>query len=221
MPLFFDDYSKAKKGLFLDYERIPLAEECRVLPWYKKDGDKNLRIDYALDSSSVVYDVGGYHGDWAEDIHKKYGATIEVFEPVERFVKLLQKKFTGNDKIHIYPYGLSDKNETATISLEEASSSLFKTKGSSEKIKLVAAHTIIGPNDKIDLMKMNIEAGEYALLEDLIKHDLVKNITDIQIQFHVFIDNADSRRKKLQSELSKTHELTYSYRYIWENWRRK
>jgi FkbM family methyltransferase len=221
MSLFFDDYSQAKKGIVLDYGRIPLAEECRVLPWYKKDGDKNLRIDYKLGPSSVVYDVGGYHGDWAEDIHKKYGSTVEVFEPVERFVKLLEKKFTGNKKIHIYPFGLSDKNEVATISLEEASSSLFKTKDASEKIKLVAAHTVIKPNEKIDLMKMNIEAGEYALLEDLLKHDLVKNITNIQIQFHVFIDNADARRKKLHSELSKTHELTYCYPYIWENWRRK
>lgn len=221
MSLYFDDYSHARAGLVLDYERIPLAEECRVLPWYRKGGDNNLRINYRLSPSSVVYDVGGYHGDWAEDIHNKYGSTIEVFEPVERFVVLLKKKFAKNKKIRIHSFGLSNKNETATISLEEASSSLFKSVGASEEIKLVAAHTIIGMNEKIDLMKMNIEAGEYALLDDLIKHDLIKNIQNIQIQFHVFIDNADERRKKLHAELSKTHELTYCYPYIWENWRRK
>ena len=46
---------------------------------------------------------------------------------------------------------------------------------------------------KIDLLKINIEGGEYEVLENLIENDLIKNIDNIQIQFHDFVF---SRRKE-------------------------
>ena len=69
-------------------------------------------------------------------------------------------------------------------------------------------------------MKINIEGGEYSLLEDLISNRLVANIKDIQVQFHTFAPNALERMKNIQMELSKTHHLTYNYPFVWENWER-
>jgi len=70
-------------------------------------------------------------------------------------------------------------------------------------------------------MKINIEGGEYDLLEHVIKIGAINNIRDIQIQFHDFVDDADIRMKYLLDELSRTHLPTYQYKYVWENWRRK
>ena len=45
---------------------------------------------------------------------------------------------------------------------------------------------------------------------------------NLQIQFHDFIiDNAEERMKNIQNKLSKTHEITYQYNFVWENWKIK
>ena len=40
--------------------------------WFKDEGDTLLRLNYPLTSDSVVFDLGGYQGDFAADIFKKY-----------------------------------------------------------------------------------------------------------------------------------------------------
>ena len=69
----------------------------------------------------------------------------------------------------------------------------------------------------VDLMKINIEGAEYELLNRIIEKDIVSKISNIQIQFHLFVDNAISEREKIQEKLQKTHKLTYNYDFIWEN----
>jgi FkbM family methyltransferase len=197
-------------------------EQNRVKPWFAIGGDKSLRINYNLGPDSVVFDVGGYRGDWAREIYRKYKCHIEVFEPVKEFIKILRREFAGNNKVNIHPFGLAGKTEEVEISLDEASSSTFKSGKSKERIKLVDASKFIGESyNHIDLMKINIEGGEYSLLDDLIKSGLIKNIENIQVQFHDFVPNAFKKRMRLHEKLSGTHELTYNYPWVWENWRLK
>src|SRR5579862_3488390 len=189
-------------------------EDSRVQPWFAIDGDKNLRVDYDLKPSSTVFDIGGYKARWSREIYKKYRCHIEIFEPVSSFVKIIEKEFMNNKKVGVHRFGLGGKTEEVEISLDHASSSTFKAKGEKEKIKLVAVSDFIKencPKSMIDLMKINIEGGEYALLDDLTKSGLIKNIKDIQVQFHIFVPDAVIKRKQAQRRLSKTHYLTYSY----------
>ncbi len=75
---------------------------------------------------------------------------------------------------------------------------------------------------KIELLKLNIEGGEYELLESLLENDCITYFKNIQVQFHDFLfDNAKERMTKIQEQLSKTHELTYQYEFVWENWKLK
>ena len=71
---------------------------------------------------------------------------------------------------------------------------------------------------KIDLITINIEGSEYDLLEHLIETGFVKNIGNIQIQFHNFVPNATERMHSIQNNLAKTHKLTYQSEFVWENW---
>lgn len=48
--------------------------------------------------------------------------------------------------------------------------------------------------------------------------EIIKNIGNLQIQFHNFVDNAEEKREVIRKQLSLTHELTYDYYFIWENW---
>lgn len=194
-------------------------EECRVVPWFAISGDKNLRINYPLNTKSVIYDIGGYEGNWSAGIHKLYGCKIEIFEPAKEFVQRLRKRFDNIDQIDIHDFGLAGRTRKSKIYLDEASSSTLKKTASFESIKLVAADSVIPKSLIIDLMKINIEGGEYELLNHLIDTGLVNKIKDIQVQFHIFVPSAHQKRIAMQKRLSKTHHLTYSYPWIWENWR--
>lgn len=195
-------------------------EQCRIVPWFNIDGDINLRVNYNLAPSSVVYDVGGYVGDWASAIYTKYKCNLEVFEPIEEFADKIERRFSGKPKIKVNHFGLVDKTHKMKITLDGASSSTHKFSKDFTDVQLVrAASFIIEHHKKIDLMKINIEGDEYPLLEHLIKTGCIKKIDNVQVQFHDFVPRAASKRSKIRNELSKTHYLTYSYPWIWENWR--
>jgi cell wall assembly regulator SMI1 len=91
------------------------------------------------------------------------------------------------------------------------------------KVKLVCLADFVSENRirHIDLMKVNIEGGEYDLLEHVIATGLIHRVENIQVQFHDFFPDAVRRMAKIHDELTKTHYLTYQYRFVWENWRLK
>jgi FkbM family methyltransferase len=205
-----------KKFASVSPEGIHLREVAR----WKADRAEEKRYVYNLGPGSIVFDMGGYEGQFASDLYSRYRPKIYVFEPVMQFADNIRKRFHKNHDIRIYPFGLSDKTGDVSISLDENSSSLFLSRGASEKVHMMKASDFFGENNisGIDLMKINIEGGEYALLEDLIGHNLVKNIKNLQIQFHTFVPRAEERMKKIQEALKKTHHITYQYPFVWENW---
>ena len=192
--------------------------------WFSLKGDETLRLDYPLDSSSVVFDVGGYEGDFAAAIHERYGCTVHVFEPVEAFFEILRKRFVGNDRVIIHPFGLGGRTETVTMNLEANSSSHVKDGDTSDgtiKAEIVSFSDFIQREgiQKVDLMKVNIEGAEFDLLDHMIVKGNMPMIGNLQVQFHRFVPNAPSRRHGLRSSLRLTHELTYEFYFVWENWR--
>ncbi len=202
----------------------PLSpRQKRVIPWFQIQGDKSLRLDYDLNTNSIVFDIGGYEGKWAANIFSKYCCFIHIFEPVIEFASRIENKFSRNKKVTVYKFGLSNENKTSKISVDKNSSSFYESGNTIINARLVRAIDFIRKNriGKIDLMKINIEGGEYDLLEHLIDSGFIKNITNVQVQFHDFIPNAKKRMESIQKMLKKTHRLTYQYIFVWENWVRK
>jgi FkbM family methyltransferase len=204
--------------------------ESNKLIWYKKNGDRTLRVEYGLNHSAVVYDIGGYEGDWAAEISARYACKIYVFEPVLSFVKDLEKRFGNNPMIRVFPYGLAGEDGEMLISHLAEGSSVFRdtnnlneTTEEKELIQLRAIDSIIEElnTPHIALMKINIEGGEFELLECLLKNGLHMNIENLQIQFHDFVPDALNRMNNIKSRLKETHYLTYEYVFVWENWKRK
>lgn len=194
----------------------------RSIPWFAINGDKTLRLNYHLNSSSVVVDVGGYEGQWTSDIFSKYCCNIIIFEPVKEFYTKIKDRFIRNNKITVYNLGLSNKDQEIEISLLDDSSSLLKDNPQNEKVKLVNTTNFFKKNSiiYIDLIKINIEGSEYNLLENLTESEFILQIKNIQVQFHDFVPEAKERMLKIQECLKKTHHLTYQYEFIWENWER-
>ena len=103
------------------------------------------------------------------------------------------------------------------------SSSVFEKEGSAVEIKIVEAEKFFQQNniDVIDLIKINIEGGEYGLLDHLIETGRIKKMKNIQVQFHDFVPNAEQLMSDLHLRLAATHETTYAYKFFWENWKLK
>lgn len=196
----------------------------RCLPWFADKGDTTLRLNYDLNENSIVFDLGGYKGEFATEIYCKYSSSIFVFEPIFDFYSIIKNKFSNTNKVKPFHYGLGGKNEELKISLIDNSSSVYIESDTFETVQVKSIVDFINENNitKVDLIKINIEGGEYEVLETLIDNNLISVFTNIQVQFHDFIiENAKERMNAIQEKLSITHELTYQYEFVWENWKLK
>ncbi len=197
--------------------------EREAARWFRDRGDETLRLDYPLSWKSVVFDCGGYEGDWAASIRQRYGCSVFVFEPVQAFLDGILKRFDGDPSIHAFGYGLHSRNERTTISLAGNASSTFVDAGSSEEIELRDVAEVLAELkvSRIDLIKINIEGGEFELLERLLDTGLIQAVDHVQVQFHRFVPDAATRRQRVRERLAASHTLRYNYDFIWESWSRK
>ena len=202
--------------------RLLLTEEGRGIVLWKLTKKDNLRLDYALSQDSVVFDIGGYKGDWSKQIYLKYRCNIFIFEPIKEFAEKIRGVLPKSKRIKIYNFGLSNKTEIVSISVNRDSTSRFKNSGQETLCKFIDVATFIRQQKitNIDLMKINIEGEEYDLIMRLIDSNLIERIENVQVQFHSFVNNADQKMAKVQKALSKTHKPTYQYKFVWENWKK-
>jgi len=202
---------------------FPSDFEVMLEKWKAAEGDYTLRFDYDLDADSLVLDLGGYHGQWTSDLFSRYQCRVMIFEPVSKYAETIRNRFQLNSKIELYQYGLGASSRLEIMGISDDGSSLFKNTHETEEIEIVDVKKWFEGMDthKIDLMKINIEGGEYELLERMIESGIVKNIINLQVQFHNIDTQSATRMKEIQNRLEKTHLPTYQYRFVWENWRRK
>lgn len=219
----------AKKILHkLDLQNKPTksydeVQAQRVAPWFADNGDKTLRLNYRLNDMSIVFDLGGYEGQWASDIYAKYRSKIYVFEPMPEYASNIEKRFLHNPDIRVFRFGLAEKDKKVELSVDADASSSLKNSEKTVQVELRSADSFIAQQriKTIHLMKINIEGGEYDLLDSLISSGNVNKVKNIQVQFHDFFPEAEQRMLNIQKKLRRTHRLTYQYPFVWENWERK
>src|SRR3989344_1363689 len=190
--LFLARKNKLLGNLILGLSIFFLSKQNQtVLRWKLINGEKTLRIYYPLNYKSIVFDVGGYLGDSSNDIYEKYKCYVYIFEPVSQYYKILKKRFKKLKKIHILNYGLASRTQYINIHLAEDATSAYGKSTELERVKLVNIKDVLNKYriKKVDLIELNIEGGEYELLEHLIKTNIIKKFKDIQVQFHNSIEN--------------------------------
>jgi len=204
----------------LERRRFRSIHKSNVRKWYADHGESKLCYEYPLCSDSIVLDLGGYEGQWASNIFARYQCYVYVFEPVLRFAEQISDRFRNNGKIDVYPFGIGGSSRTEQIHLAADGSSLWGSSENVEAIKIVDVAEWMAEKcfDRIDLMKINIEGGEYELLDRLIEKGYVERIENLQIQFHNICENSRSEMERIQSMLQQTHVPTYQYDFVWENW---
>lgn len=208
---------KYEKG-FTNDDYIGWSQKFRI----DDNGDKTLRVDYDLGPDSLVVDVGGYLGEWARDIHCKYNCWVDVYEPYPGFCDEIHRKFSHNEKVNLKRYALGAT--TSKIEFVNNNDATSQFKGGSEEAERHVADVVdvvpeLNRHARIDLIKINIEGMEYALLDRMLQsEELMSKVVNIQVQFHMFVKNYEAAREELRERLCKTHQCTYDYPFIWENW---
>ena len=204
-------------------ERI---RQLRAEQWFIDRGDETHRVDYNnLSSNSIVFDLGGYKGEWAKKIYDKYRCKIFVFEPVKSFYEIITKQFDGNSEVQVFNFGLGHEDFEAIIEVDADASrmSTEKSYGAREVIYIKSFSEFVKEHSikNIDLMKVNIEGAEYDLMDSILENGFISIVGNLQIQFHDFEDIHLQRMRSIQSSLRATHCLSYQYHFVWENWTRK
>lgn len=204
------------------YTKVPTLKDKSWGPFCDAGGEE-LRFQYDLKPGDTVFDLGGYEGQWASDVYSKFKCKIYVFEVYVPYAENIKKRFIRNDDIKVFDFGLSSQDTSTQISIDAFSTSAFKKSDKMVTINLKDIKQFLTDNNinKIDLIKINIEGGEYELLDYMIYKDLVKLVNNFQIQFHDFVPDAINRMFKLREKLSLTHSPTYQFDFIWENWKIK
>lgn len=87
-------------------------------------------------------------------------------------------------------------------------------------VQLVDFDTFVSQEDigdkKFDLISINIEGGEYDLLERILQTS-PHMMQSIQVQFHDFVPNAGEKRDRILLLLEKNgYKKGYSFPFVWE-----
>lgn len=184
----------------------------------------DILVDVDIDESSTVIDAGAFNGDWSKKLWDRYQPNIYAFEPAPSGVKAMKKTFADEPRVQVFEYGLSAADEKASLALSGPGSSIYEDSGAfgsiDVEIRDVAAVFDELDLDEIDLLKVNIEGGEYDLFDRLFETGWMPRVRLVLIQFHEWHPKAYRRRREIRRALSRDHEEVWNYPWVWEYWRR-
>jgi FkbM family methyltransferase len=197
-----------------------LIYRLAIEQWVRRRGDEELLLTHDLGPTSTVVEVGGFVGIWSGALYDRYAPTMHILEPGSEFFAHLAARFAGEPRVHLYPIGLGHPG-TAQLMLDGVASSLVRRSSTaSEQILLKSFDVFVEENGigTIDLLQINIEGGEYELLDQILGSRFLRNIRKLQVQFHLNRADATTRREHLRRELRRTHNELFNYPFVWESW---
>ena len=208
------------KEALVAFSSMPMILNSSVQQWNAAEGDYKLRVDTLdLEPGSIVFDVGAYKGDWSNRMFNKFpGIKVVAFEPVEHYCDEFSKLNEGRD-YDMFRVGLSNKEQRLFIEDTGLSTSLSSEGNLAIDVKDIRSYVSL--YESIDVLKMNIEGAEYECIEALIESDMIRKVRHVLVQFHGVDNNVETSVAKwaaIAENLSKTHNLDWSYPFIWERW---
>jgi len=192
-----------------------------ITKWMRDGGDYTHNITYDLNEDSVVMDLGGYTGVWAQQIIDKYNPNIYILEPIREFHDGMVDKFKNNPKVKLLNTGISTENKTGVLYISGDGTSSNLKNGTTVEVEFNSIETVLNKwkLNSIDLLQINIEGDEYPLLENMLKTGTIKQFKNIQIQFHLGIENYVERRDSIREGLKNNgFKIKFDYPFVWESW---
>lgn len=184
-----------------------------------KPFEESMRYEYDLTPESVVWDCGGFKGDFADGIFQRYKCFITIFEPV--FPTRIKERFNSNPKIIVKDFGIGGKNDVVAMVIKGDMTGVYAESENGISPAKVVSISDASKGRTIDLLKLNIEGMEFETLETVLRDNIASRFKNIQVQFHQVVPNFEERYQAIREGLLKTHALTFDYPWVWENYRLK
>jgi FkbM family methyltransferase len=184
----------------------------------------DLLYDADIDQSSLVFDVGAYVGEWSAEIARRYDPTIYAFEPEPGAFRTLQERLHDQPRVTALEFGLGAIDGGAPLTLAGPGSAVHASDAGFGTVEVQIRDVVpvleeLGV-DHIDLLKVNIEGGEYDLFDRLIETGWLARVRLVSVQFHEWYPDAYRRRRAIRRALRRHHQEVWCYRWVWEYWRR-
>lgn len=184
---------------------------------FKNTHGEEKRYDYDLRPWDHVLDIGGYEGEFAKKIFDKFECAVNVYEPTEKIAEL----DTSGTKIVVNKIAAWTHTGEITLGGEWFWTSM-KEVYNNHPFPCIDVAGVIRAHRDLAVCKINIEGGEYALLNYMLDNNLHQFIKNFQVQFHkIDGENSEEQYENLARRLSETHELTWRTPFVWENWKLK
>jgi len=186
-----------------------------------RDGGNELLYDLPVTTGSLVIDAGGYEGEWSAGMISRYGCKCQIFEPAPAYIRHCEEYFKNNTLVHIYKAALGGADRKARFTLLANGTSEFRGDNSAQQFDVDVfdvAKIFSDANTTVACFKMNIEGGEYEVLERMLETDNLKHCDSLLIQFHRQPDGYEDRYKDIVNALTKTHVRSWCYEMVWEKW---
>ena len=196
-------------------------DQQHLVRWREHSGDYTHSLEHNLTSDSVVIDLGGFTGIWAEQIIKRYNCNVYLVEPIFEFWEILTKKFESNTKVRTLQGAVGVSNENKIMYISQDSTSANSEIGKPEIVECKTLDYMLHQwnIEEVDLLQINIEGDEYELLEYMLDTGVVDKVKTLQVQFHLGIKDAVEKHKTICSRLEKRgFKIKYSYPFVWEAW---
>lgn len=182
------------------------------------------RYLYDLTPDSWVVDGGAHKGTFTTHIVNRYGCRVHAFEPVHEYYERLVGLYDHDKRVFVTRGVLGSSKRTAPVKIyHKGDSSGEFADGECEFAppkSYVDIEYVHGIGKMIDLLKLNIEGGEFEFLEDILECGKAKWLfRNIQVQFHPVVPDAEARYQAIRAALLKTHHLTFDAPWVWQNYR--
>ena len=182
-----------------------------------------MRYDYPLTPESVVVECGAYKGAFARAISDKFHCRVISFEPCKAWFSDAVAQSRNYPSLTLFNLAVGYASRLDTLKIKGDMTGFFEV-GEFEPVQVVKLADVLATlrlTTPIDLLAINIEGGEFEVLEGLLDDGVVSQFLNIQVQFHSVVPNAQNRHDVIMNRLLKTHELTYYAPFCWENYRLK
>lgn len=179
---------------------------------------QSLYKGLGLTEKSQVLILGGYKGDSTLHIYNEFNCHVKVLEPIEDYANEIASRINFPSKITIERCAASSNAEGLLLNLGGERTSQFVQ---SEQVVNVESRDIallVQGMRQVDLLEMNIEGGEYEVLNRLISTDNITRISTILVQFHNLGLISELERSKLRNSMNLTHENIFTFDWVWERW---
>ncbi len=184
--------------------------------------NRALFAQIELPKDPLILNIGGFMGDSTQFLQDLYGGQIHVVEPIPQYISTLKKRFSNNKNIKIIPMAVGARDSEIELKMQDDLTGIFATGNTTIKVKCININNLLEKLDKKpDLIVMNIEGGEFEVLESMNLTRRTSHYPFLCLQFHNVFPEAVARRENIRTKLSRNHKELINFPWVWEVWRGK